>query len=217
MTSPKYTTSVFLNVPFDSRYKPLLEALIFVVHDCGFVARSALEIADGTQVRIHKIVKIISSSKYGIHDISRTGLSGSYRLPRFNMPLELGIFIGAKEFGGSPHAGKRGLILDRERYRYQRFCSDIAGQDIEAHGDDPAKAIAVVRNWLGTAPEVKGKKILPGGTHIVRRYQRFSEQLPAMCRRLSVQRRELRFADYVELVVGWLRENPGESAARGRH
>ena len=48
-------------------------------------------------------------------------------------------------------------ILDRARYRYQQFCSDIAGQDIRWHDDLPETAIKVVRNWLQTnspTPEV---------------------------------------------------------------
>lgn len=38
-----YEDSVFLNVPFDKNYGRLFDALVFAVHDCGFVARSALE------------------------------------------------------------------------------------------------------------------------------------------------------------------------------
>ena len=48
------------------------------------------------------------------------------------MPLELGIFLGAKRFGRAEQKGKVCLILDTERYRYQQFMSDIAGQDISA-------------------------------------------------------------------------------------
>lgn len=208
MTQPSYTSSVFLNVPFDTRYRNLFDALTFAIHDCGFTARSAFETDDGTQARIEKLLEIIASSKYGIHDISRTGLSGPDRLPRFNMPLELGLFIGAKHFGGPPHNAKGGLVLDRDRYRYQKFCSDIAGQDIRAHDDDPARAIRVVRDWLATTPEVKGRKVLPGGTHMGRRYERFRTQLPSLCRRLRLTKSELSFVDYTHLVVGWLREHP---------
>ena len=35
---------------------------------------------------------------------------------------------------------------ERERYRYQKFCSDISGQDIRAPGNNVATAIAVARN-----------------------------------------------------------------------
>ena len=48
MSAPAYGDRVFLNVPFDKRYRALLEALVFAVHDCGFVARCALESDDGT-------------------------------------------------------------------------------------------------------------------------------------------------------------------------
>jgi len=58
------------------------------------------------------------------------------------MPLELGIFLGAKRFGGPKQKRKNCLILDREKYRYQQYCSDIAGQDIKAQ---PALVWGTVR------------------------------------------------------------------------
>ena len=51
----RYTDNVFINCPFDSAYKPLFDAIVFAVHDCGFVARCALEEEDTSQVRIDKI------------------------------------------------------------------------------------------------------------------------------------------------------------------
>jgi hypothetical protein len=48
-------------------------------------------------------------------------------------------FLGAKRFGGQAQSGKRVLILDVERYRYQRFISDLAGMDIHGHGGDAVK------------------------------------------------------------------------------
>ena len=87
---------VFINCPFDSQYTPLFEALVFAVSDCGFRARCALEVDDASQVRIEKIYKIIATCKFGIHDISRTAPNPATGLPRFNMPLELGIFLAAR-------------------------------------------------------------------------------------------------------------------------
>ena len=130
---PTYEDSVFLNVPFDSKYKRIFDALVFAVHDCGFSARSALEIEDSGEARVDKILNIIEQSKFGIHDISRAGVDSVTRLARFNMPLELGFFLGAKRYGSKRHFQKRCLILDRESYRYRNFCSDISGQDIRAH------------------------------------------------------------------------------------
>ena len=44
--------SVFINVPFDRRYSKLFRALVFAVHDCGLVARCALEGDDGSEARL---------------------------------------------------------------------------------------------------------------------------------------------------------------------
>ena len=123
-----YEGSVFLNVPFDKKYSRLSDALVFAVYDCGFVARSALGVEDSGKVRVEKILDIIEQSKFGIHDISRAGLDRATGLARFNMPLELGFFLGATRYGSSKDREKRCLILDRERYRYRNFCSDISGQ-----------------------------------------------------------------------------------------
>jgi hypothetical protein len=130
-----YERNVFINCPFDSRYRPIFHALVFAVQDCGFFARSALEVEDGGEERIRKIKRIIRECQYGIHDISRVTLDSRSRLPRFNMPLEFGLFMGAQEYGDRRERRKRSLVLDRDRYRYQKFCSDIAGQDIRAHGN----------------------------------------------------------------------------------
>ncbi len=94
-----YRHSVFINCPFDEDYVELFDTAVFAVHDCGFIARSALEIDDGAQVRIEKIIAVIRQCRYGIHDISRTELDITTELPRFNMPLELGLFLGAKAYG----------------------------------------------------------------------------------------------------------------------
>jgi hypothetical protein len=147
---------VFINVPFDRRYKKLFDALVFAVHDCGFVARGAREEDDSSQIRLEKLLDIIGDCRFGIHDLSRVTLDSKNRLPRFNMPLELGIFLGAKRFGGPRHARKSCLILDRDPYRYQIFCSDIGGQDIRPHHNDVRSAVAAVRSWLRTTGGRRG-------------------------------------------------------------
>ena len=43
-------------------------------------------------------------------------------LPRFNMPYELGLDVGASEYGGTRLKTKKILILETERYHYQKVC-----------------------------------------------------------------------------------------------
>lgn len=196
-----YDTSVFINCPFDGEYAPLFRALVFSVQVCGFVPRSALEVEDASEVRIWKIVRIIAESRYGIHDLSRTGLDAGSQLPRFNMPLELGLFLGAKYYGSQSHRQKAAVIFDVDRYRYQLFCSDIARQDIRAHLGSERALIGHVRDTLATwRPEAR----LPSGSVVHAEYRRFMRRLPKMASRASMRVRELTFNDLTRLVGEWL-------------
>jgi hypothetical protein len=196
--------SVFLNVPFDQRYSKLFRALVFGVEACGFRARCALEGDDGSQVRIEKLYDLIRDCPLGIHDISRTTLDGANRLPRFNMPLELGLFLGAKRFGGASQRRKSCVILEREQYRYQKFCSDIAGQDVRAHGNNVETAIRVVRNWLNAS---RPSYSVVHWNRLIRHYLQFRVELPKMCRSQGTTPSELSFLDYRQYVQGWIETN----------
>ena len=198
------SASVFINCPFDARYQPIFEAIVFCVSACGFVARCAKELPDGGDVRIDNICQLIRECNYSVHDISRTEVTDQpYQLPRFNMPLELGLFLGAKRFGGRP-SQKRCVILDRAPYRYHRFISDIGGQDIRSHDNKPRLAIRRVRDWLQIAP---GKAVIPGGDKIWRDYQRFRRELPLITQEAQLNPAQLTFIDYLLLVNNWLQEH----------
>ena len=176
-------------------------ALIFTIYDCGFIPRCALELNDSGVVRYEKIKTLIADCKFGIHDISRTDLDPRTRLPRFNMPYELGIFIGARDFGQGKHRTKNCLILDKTRYRYQKFISDIAGQDIQSHKNDIAKIITCTRDWLRSSSK---RKTIPGGQEITRRYNVFKKDLPKICKKTRIIMPELTFNDYSQFVFEWL-------------
>ena len=120
MRAATYENSVFINCPFDPDYWPLFEAITFSVYDLGYYPRCALEVDDSSQVRIQKITQIIKDCRLSIHDVSRTETEGDPPLPRFNMPLELGLFMGAKVFGTGKQKRKAAMILDPERFRFQR-------------------------------------------------------------------------------------------------
>lgn len=203
MARAKYASSVFINCPFDSEYLAMRNALVFAIYDCGFMPRCALEESNSGQVRFDKIQRLISESKFGIHDICHTELDRATGLPRFNMPLELGVFIGAQRYGDSRQKRKNALILDRDRYRYQAFISDISGHDIRAHEMDPEKLITCVRNWLNDA---SGRRTIPGGREIVRRWRVFESELPDLCAQVPIGVDELTYIDYCLFVSEWLRQ-----------
>ena len=82
--------NVFINCAFDEDFARGFEALVFAVIACGFNVRCAREMSDSSETRIDKLYRIIEQSPFSIHDLSRTQLDPVHRLPRFNMPLELG-------------------------------------------------------------------------------------------------------------------------------
>ncbi len=198
----EYDTNVFINCPFDSQYRPLFEAVTFAVYDCGFYPRCSLEVDDSSQVRIEKITSIIKSCRFSIHDISRTQLDSKTKLPRFNMPFELGIVFGAKSFGSKEQKRKVAVILDSQPYRYQQYLSDIAGQDIRDHQGKPEIAVHRVRDFLST--HCSAGVVLPGGDKMVERYQEFRSNLPNACKALHLDDRKLNFRDLTTLIVGWM-------------
>lgn len=193
---------MFINCPFDSAYQTFFDAIVFTVIRCGFAARCAREIDDGTQTRIDRIMKLIAACPYGIHDISRTEPDPESHLPRFNMPLELGIFLGARRYGTGRQKRKRGLILDTEEFRYQKFISDIAGQDIHAHGNSIETLIHEVRNFLRTS----GSHI-PGGKQVHNDYLLFEQEKPALCHLLKLSPEKLPFKDLTHVIAQWIRRN----------
>lgn len=160
---------------------------------------------DASETRIDKLYRIIEQSRYGIHDLSRTELDSVFSLPRFNMPLELGIFLGAKRFGEGDHKNKHCLILDVEQYRFQKFISDLAGMDIQAHGGDPRKMVARTRDWLVT---VSRRRSIPSSTAVLKSYDLFVEGLPTIAANLGYDPEDLAFADYERIVLEWVKANP---------
>lgn len=99
------------------------------------------------------------------------------------------------------------MVMDREPYRYQKFISDVAGQDVDNHNGSHEEASRCVRNWLRTESR---RTNIPGSAEILRRYQQFQQQLPTICLNMQIQVQELTFADFLHAVFEWLKTNaPG--------
>lgn len=192
---------VFINCAFDEAYRPMFLGIVFAVIRSGFRARCALETDDATDNRFNKIQQIIEECRYGIHDISRTQVDGTPPLPRFNMPLELGLFFGAKRYGDLDQKKKRALVLDTERFRYQRFISDIAGQDIHAHDGDVSVAIKEVAVWLRNQSKAR---TIPGGGIIADEFKLLQADLPTILRNAGLDQDEMTFGDFTNIVVAYL-------------
>lgn len=185
---------VFINCRFDNDWNDKFEAIAFAIIGCGFRVRCAREVDDAGGTRISKLYKIIRESRYGIHDISCVQLDPNHNLPRFNMPLEVGIFLAAKEYGGISQKDKKCLIFDRDQYRYQIFISDLNGMDITAHNDDVNVIITSIRNFLFTSSR---RKTIPTAAALLESYQSFQ----IMRQTCAI---DATFADYELLAIEWI-------------
>lgn len=163
-----YDRNIFINCPFDPRYTPILNAILFCIVFLEFNPRLATERIDSGETRIGKILELIEASRFGIHDLSRSKSAAAEELARHNMPLELGLDLGCRHLGAEHHRRKVHLIMEEERYRHQAAISDLSNSDLAIHGGKPKRALAEVRNFL--APHRSGRT--PGPTEI---WDKFSE------------------------------------------
>ena len=206
---PRDARNVFVNVPFDDDYAPLFDALVFTIIACGYRVRCALEEDDSGNIRLDKLVRLIRECPRSIHDLSRIEL-GDNELPRFNMPFELGLALGAKRFGGRSHRNDRIKIMVAEPYRLPAYLSDLGGNDPSAHHSNPQNVIRIVRNYLQRAP---GGGLLAGPARLAENFDRFKGELPEIAHRIDFQPGEIGgFRDYrafLWCVAEFLKSRPG--------
>jgi hypothetical protein len=214
-----FERSVFLNCPFDEEYRPLLRAQLFTILACGLVPRLASERADTGEVRLGKILDLVASCRFSIHDLSRSEPLKPGDLPRFNMPFELGLDLGCRHFGVKQAAEKKFLVLEKERYRYQRVLSDLAGCDIRAHDNSPETLVQQVRAWLYVTTRLPQ----PSGGQIWEWLNLFEVGLSTQLAQLRYSASEvhnLEVAEYVAFVERWLKSTKvakPRASTGGRH
>jgi hypothetical protein len=134
--------NVFINCPFDDEYIPLLRPLLFTII---YLEKEPLisMLKDSSKNRLEEIIELMKQAKYSIHDLSR--IKG--KNPRFNMPLELGIDLGLIHSKQKLLKEKIILILESKKYSLIPIMSDIAGNDVMCHNNNPKEIIECVRNW----------------------------------------------------------------------
>ena len=142
-----FERNIFINCPFDSDYIELLRPMLFTIVYLEFNPRIALENTDVSTPRLDKILTLIRDSKYSIHDLSRIKSSKKNEFARLNMPFELGIDFGSKEFS-KKHYEKKFLVLSDEDHGYKKALSDFSGFDAQNHKNDPIEVVQILRDWI---------------------------------------------------------------------
>jgi hypothetical protein len=94
---------VFLNIPYDDQFQSLCLAYVCGITAFGFFPRATLEIPGGSR-RLDRILEVIQSCRFSVHDLSRVELDKKFPpTPRFNMPFELGLAVAWERAGKRQH------------------------------------------------------------------------------------------------------------------
>lgn len=122
--------SVFLNLPYDTKFRRLFLAYIAGVVSFGLQPRVALEIPGGVG-RISRIIALIRACQYSFHDLSRVEVDIKRpHTPRFNMAVELGLAVMLNALDGGQHIW---CLFERDFRRVRKSTSDLAGTDVYQH------------------------------------------------------------------------------------
>jgi len=196
---------IFINCPFDKEYRKLLSPLVFTILYSGFEPEIS-ETKSSSDIRIIQIKKIIRDSDYSIHDLSRCRPKKISDPPRFNMPFELGLDIGCLEYGNKKQRKKKILIHEKDKYFYQKFLSDIAGQDIRNHNNKPIEVIEIIRDWFSTLNEKKKYD-----SHVII-WNYYNDFIDSLIKRLDKEGykkdrvMKLPFTEFVGYARKWIKE-----------
>lgn len=199
-----FEKNVFVNCPFDKDYNPLQRALIFTILFLDFEPKLSKTLSS-SDIRITKIKELIASCKYGIHDLSRSKSMSEGELPRFNMPFELGLEMGSIEYGNKKLKSKRILILETNQNHYDQVISDISGQDISSHNDEPKILIKKVRDWFSKNTEDH----ICSSTVIWTGFNQFTENLQSQLLSdgyTDVEIDEMDIDDYIKFSKEWIKK-----------
>lgn len=130
MPQPPDPNGVFLNIPYDEEFRSLYVAYIVGLCQLDLIPHLASEIPGGER-RLNRIFQLIKSCRYSIHDLSRIEVSvTATAVPRFNMPLELGMTITWQNLHPDRHTW---FVWESEPNRLQRSASDLNGTDPYIH------------------------------------------------------------------------------------
>lgn len=202
-----FDRNVFINCPFDEEYDIIFKSFVYTVLACGYYPVTALQISDSGQRRLDKIVQLIFSSKYSIHDISKVRLDTTTSLPRFNMPFELGIDIASRNYHNNKLKTKKMLIFESKKYQANEYLSDLSGSDKSVHQMNTYQAIKSIRIWLNADSE----HILPSVKTIEKSFDDLIKKLPSICNFLNIDCHTLSdsYKDLTHVMREWIDDYPG--------
>ena len=142
----RFRNSVFLNFPYDEKFRDLFLAYVVGVCSFGLTPRTTLEIVGGEQ-RLRRIAGLLQSCSLSFHDLSRVEVNGREpATPRFNMPFEAGLAVMYSLMKRPP--GHTFFIFETDHTRLHKSLSDLGGTDVYAHRGTAEGVLREISNAL---------------------------------------------------------------------
>jgi len=142
-------SKAFLNLPFHEDYENVCLALICGLVCYGITPTIVTE-STGSRWRLEKLAELISRCEFSFHDLSYLKLDGPQRVPRFNIPFELGLAIGLH---GNLHEQPRYHVFESKRHRLQQSLSDLNGIDPLIYNRTAVGILRALANRLRQDPQ----------------------------------------------------------------
>lgn len=139
MARKKSVRTAFLNIPYDKEFVSLFLAYVVGLIHLGLEPQPTFAIPN--QGRLDAIIDLIDASDCSIHDLSRTETTNG--VPRFNMPLELGLALHQRRVTKGKH---RVFVFESKPYRTLQSTSDVNGIDPFIHHGQPKEVMTQLRN-----------------------------------------------------------------------
>jgi hypothetical protein len=166
--------SVFLNVPYDEKFKKTYLAYLSGLVTLGLSPKATLAIPGGV-TRLDRIFDLIRSCRYSLHDLSRVELDRTYPpTPRFNMPMELGMAVAWAKLNPAKHTW---FVFESRERRAQKSISDLNGTDCNIHG---GTLEGVMRELCNAFVRRRGRITVPS---MLENDRELKKQVPDLMRR----------------------------------
>jgi hypothetical protein len=161
-----------VNIPYDEAFRRLYLAYIVGLTHIGLEPRATLGIPGGER-RLDRILALIQSCRYSIHDLSRVQLDRTPPCtPRFNMPFELGLAVTWAKLTPRNHSW---FVFETRVRRAQKSLSDLDGSDPHIHDGTVEGVMREVCNAF-----VRTRSARPTIPEMMRTYRGLSRNLNAI-------------------------------------
>ena len=161
-----------MNIPYDEAFRRLYLAYIVGLTHIGLEPRATLGIPGGER-RLDRILALIQSCRYSIHDLSRVQLDRTPPCtPRFNMPFELGLAVTWAKLTPRNHSW---FVFETRARRAQKSLSDLDGSDPHIHDGTVEGVMREVCNAF-----VRTRSARPTIPEMMRTYRGLSRNLNAI-------------------------------------